>query len=337
MHIGRRYTVREFLVWTRRDSYWLLAIASVPTALYAVAGWTWLAVPWVPVGLVGTTAAFIVGFRNNATYARAWEARQIYGAIVNTSRAWAMLVRDFIHSGPTLSDDEARVVRTVLVHRHIAWLTALRFQLRQPRPWEAMTLRHNREYRDKWFTVAELDGNLGSELAPLLSPDEAAYVMGKSNRATHLVALSSRQLADLSARGVLEPNHHVAMAQLLIDLYDHQGRCERIKNYPYPRQFASLNLFFVRLFVGLAPLGLVGEFAKLGPWQVWLTVPMTFIVGWMFTVMERVGETTENPFEGNANDVPITTLSRTIEIDLRELLDEMNIPQPVPAQHNLQL
>src|SRR5262249_18807334 len=139
------------------------------------------------------------------------------------------------------------------------------------------------------------------------------------------------------ARRILEANHHVALAQLLVDLYDQQGRCERIKNYPYPRQFATLNLFFIRLFVWCAPFGLIGEFAELGRWQVWLTVPFSFIIGWMFTAMERIGEASENPFEGNANDVPITTLSRTIEIDLREMLDETEIPKPIPAQHNLQL
>ncbi|HEX2617846.1 MAG TPA: bestrophin family ion channel, partial [Flavobacteriales bacterium] len=304
MHAGRRYTFTEFVLWMRRDSYWLLLIATIPTLLHAGLGLTWLSVPWVPIALIGTASAFLVGFRNNATYARVWEARQIYGAIVNTSRAWGILVRDFIrHAGP-FSEPEAIAVRKQLVHRHIAWLTALRYQLRQPRPWESMSLAHNKEYRAKWFKVEELEGDLATDLTPLLSAEDKAYVLAKSNRATQLIALSSAQLARLHALRVLEDNHHIALERVLVDLYEQQGRCERIKNFPYPRQFATLNLFFIRLFVWLAPLGLLGEFAKLGSWQVWLTIPFGFLIGWVFTAMERIGEASENPFEGNANDVP---------------------------------
>ena len=64
--------------------------------LYALLEWTWIAVPWVPIALTGTTAAFIAGFENNTSYNRLCAARQIYGAIASTGRAWAMTVRDFI-------------------------------------------------------------------------------------------------------------------------------------------------------------------------------------------------------------------------------------------------
>ncbi len=337
MHIGRQYTLKEFMIWSRRDSYWLIVIGALPTMLYALAGWTWLAIPWVPIALVGTAAAFIVGFRNNATYARAWESRQIYGAIVNTSRAWGLLVIDFICASASLSEQDAAATRTRFIHRHIAWLTALRYQLRQPRAWESTQLEHNLEYRGKYFTVAEQIGDLGAELAALLPEAEHAQVMALSNRATQLIAAQGRQLTELYARGAIEHNHRVAMEKVLVDLYEQQGKCERIKNYPYPRQYATINKFFVRLFVWLTPLGLLGEFAKLGPWQVWLTIPGSYVIGWVFSGMERIGESTENPFEGNANDTPITTLSRTIEIDLREMLGEKDIPAPIPAQHNIQL
>jgi ion channel-forming bestrophin family protein len=119
------------------------------------------------------------------------------------------------------------------------------------------------------------------------------------------------------------------MGLRLADLYDQQGKCERIKNFPYPRQFASINLFFIWLFVFLIPFGVLNEFSKLGPYFVWLTIPFSVIVSWVFTSLEKIGESTENPFEGSANDVPITALSRTIEIDLREMLGETELPEPL--------
>lgn len=81
--------------------------------------------------------------------------------------------------------------------------------------------------------------------------------------------------------------------------------------------------------------GLLNEFAKLGIDYVWLNVPFSTVVNWVFTSIERVAEATENPFEGGANDVPISAMSRTIEIDLREMLDENDIPSALQAQNNI--
>ena len=125
------------------------------------------------------------------------------------------------------------------------------------------------------------------------------------------------------------------LQNILGDLFNHQGASERIKNFPYPRQYATLNLWFIKLFVLLLPLGMLQEFAKIGENYIWLTIPFSILSGWIFTTMEKIGEASESPFEGSANDVPITSICRTIEIDMREMLDENNIPQPIIAQNNI--
>jgi putative membrane protein len=147
--------------------------------------------------------------------------------------------------------------------------------------------------------------------------------------------LQSKQLKELKQSGLIDPLNHVAMEGLLINFYEQQGKSERIKNFPYPRQFASINLFFVRLFVFMVPFGMLKEFEKLGDHMVWLTVPFSVLVSWVFSSMEKVGESTENPFEGGANDVPITSMSRTIEIDLREMLDETDLPPAIQPINNI--
>ena len=329
MHTGSHYKLKEFLRWTRRDIYWLVLLATLPTVLYQVFGCTWIAIPWVPVAMIGTAAAFIVGFKNTQTYNRLWEARQIYGAIVNLSRTWGIQVKDFVAA------DAARpeVVRQ-LIYRHIAWLTALRFQLREPRGWENQKLPENVEYR-RFYKVPELESQLSDELQPFISAAEQSYVLGKKNRATHLLALQSAQLRELTDQGLLDNFRFIQLEQLLKECYEQQGKCERIKNFPYPRQFASINLFFIRLLVILLPFGMLNEFTKLGEHFVWLTIPFSVIVSWVFNSMERVGESTENPFEGGANDVPISALSRTIEIDLREMLDETDLPPALQPVNNI--
>ncbi len=326
MHTGSHYKISEFLLWTRRDIYILVILATIPTVLFQVFDLKWIAIPWVPVALVGTAAAFIVGFKNTQTYNRLWEARQIWGAIVNTSRTWGIMSKDFVKA------DKSEIEQ--LIYRHCAWLTALRFQLRKPQSWENSNKKHNIEYRN-YFKVPEWESKLEDELKKYLSEEEYNYVVGKKNRATQLITLQSKHIKNLRAEEKIDHYEYVEMERRLADLYDHQGKCERIKNFPYPRQFASINLFFVWLLVLMLPFGMLNEFHKLGEHFVWLTIPFTVIVSWVFTSMEKVGEATENPFEGGANDIPMAALSRTIEIDLRDMLDESQLPEPITPTNNI--
>ena len=139
------------------------------------------------------------------------------------------------------------------------------------------------------------------------------------------------------------------MQGVLNALVEHQGKSERIKNFPYPRQYATLNSTFLWIFIVLIPIGLVHEFAQIEAsltdsyaWLadrfIWMSVPFSVIVMWIFHTMERIGRTTENPFEGSINDVPITTISRGIEIDLRQMIDDdpASIPPPVEVRAHTQ-
>ncbi len=333
MHTGSYYKLSEFLLWTRRTIFVLLLIAVVPTVLYAGFGFTWLAIPWIPVALIGTAAAFIAGFKNTQTYNRLWEARMIWGAIVNDSRTWGVMTRDFIGTDAA-SDPATTAIHRRLIYRHVAWLTALRYQLRQPKPWENLTKAYAREYL-KYYEVPEWQQDFGETIRPFLSEADLAYILRKKNRATQLLSLQSADLRELRRQGLIADFPYVELERLLKDFYTHQGKGERIKNFPYPRQFTSINLFFIWLLVLLLPFGMLNEFAKLGEYAVWLTIPFSVIVGWVFTSLERVGESTENPFEGGANDIPMASLSRTIEIDLREMLEETELPAPLGAVNHI--
>jgi len=338
MHSGNNYSAKEVLYWTRRDIYVLLILSIVPTSLYSYFDFKWLALPWLPIALLGTAVAFVVGFKNNASYDRTWEARKIWGAIVNSSRTWGIMVKDYVtnkHALQPLSNDELRKVHQQLYYRHFAWLTALRFQLREPRQWEAIYKAHNAEYKNKWFTIDEHTTKLEDVLKAYLSDEEYKLVMSKSNKATQIIALQSKHLRELLELGLIEDFRHMDLQKVLAEFLNNQGASERIKNFPYPRQYATLNLWFIKLFVFLLPLGMLQEFDKLGEYYVWLTIPFSVLSGWVFTTMEKIGEASENPFEGSANDVPISSISRTIEIDLREMLNESSIPAPLKPVNNI--
>jgi putative membrane protein len=343
MYTKRNYSVTDMAWWTRQDTVLLLLIALVPVIVYQVFDQKWLHLPWLPIAVVGTAVAFIISFQNNATYDRVWEARKIWGGIVNTSRAWGIVVNDFITKDFTdedVSDAELKAIRKELIFRHIAWMTALRHAMRQPRPWEhAMKHPSNQEWGEV-IGVREHRYSLEEELAPYLSGEQLEYVLSKSNKATQLISLQSKQLRHLRTRG---------MENLLVELYALQGKSERIKNFPYPRQYATLNWVFLWIFVLLLPFGVMFEFDQIGIAVsdrypiiganfIWLSVPFSTLVMWVFHTMERIGRVSENPFEGTPNDVPITTIARGIEIDLREMIDEdpESIPAPLEPQYDTQ-
>lgn len=337
MYTGPHFPFREVLSWTRRDIIRHLLMASVVTGAYAN-GWTWLAIPWLPIALLGTAVSFIVGFKNNASYDRLWEARRVWGAIVNGSRAWGLMARDYVsdlHAREPVDSDQLDAARRTLYRRHVGWLTALRYQLRQSRSWEGTSKVHNVEYRRRWFRVDEHENDLVSVLAGYLPADEHALVVATGNRAAQILALQSRHLAELRRAGWIDDFRHMELERVLTQLLAQQGASERIKNFPYPRQYATMNLWFVNLFVTLIPFGLLQEFEKLGGALVWLLVPFSALAAWIFTTMEKVGESTENPFEGSANDVPITAMSRGIEIDLWQMLGETALPPAIVADHDI--
>ncbi|MET0390348.1 MAG: bestrophin family ion channel [Polyangiales bacterium] len=328
MHAGRHYTVKEVLLWTRRETIVFALLSSVPPLLTSC-GVAINALPWAPVAVLGVAVAFVTGFKSNAAYGRLWEARQIWGAIVNASRAWAIMVRDFIT--PKFGDG----VHMRLILRHVAWLTALRHQLREPRVWETSGLRHNIEYQKHTFAIPERVTKLEDDLSAFISGTERGAVLAKKNRASALLALQSEDLRRCVDEGRLSEYRHVELMRMLATLYEQQGKCERIKNFPYPRQFATLNLFFVWLFIAVLPFGIVTELQRLGPAWCWLTMPLSLVIAWVFHTMDKIGDASENPFEGGPNDVPITAMTRGIEIDLRDFLNEPTLPEPLKPTGNI--
>lgn len=327
MHIGRSYGLVEFLHWTRRRIYPLAAVASAVVALHQLGGWHGLSVPWPVLALLGTAASFIVGFKNSQSYGRTVEAQQIWSSITAASRYWGLLCRDF----PT--DEHA--VRD-LVARHLAWLTAVRYQLRAPRVWEAAAFAQNAEYQERTFVVAEHGVPLETELARYLPPDAVAQLLAGDDIPGALISAQSRAIRDLFRKQALQMLQYAEMQKTLKDLIDQHARAQRIKNFPYPRQYAIVNSLFVWLFALLLPVATVGEFARLGAQAAWLAIPFSVLIGWMYLALDQVGESTENPFEGSANDVPITYLAQSIEHELSALhgLAHDRTPQP-PGGHIL--
>jgi len=143
MIVRKNFSIRSIWAFAGHHLIWLVVYMLLIVLAYEVAEWHWVAIPWLPVSLIGTAVAFYVGFKNNQSYDRVWEARKIWGAIVNSSRSWGTTVSAFVrNSGDTqYSEQEIKETKQRLIYRHIAWLYTLREQLLIPTQWEHINLR----------------------------------------------------------------------------------------------------------------------------------------------------------------------------------------------------
>ncbi len=291
-------------------------------AAYAVWDLEFLRVPFLPISTVGTAVAFYTSFKNNSAYDRFWEARKIWGGIVNASRTWALNVLTFVR------DEDGN--HRELVHRQLAWINALRIQLRARSRFVESGRWFVRRRLARHETVLRQDWTL--EVQPFIEDAEFARVRRQANPATHLLARQGEALRGLLESRQVDLFHQIELMSTLKDLYTLQGRCERIKNTPLPRQYAEVSRWFTTVFTFSVPFGLLDVFAVTGLDTPILTIVImalcSGIIAWVFVTMEQVGDGGEDPFERSMGDVPMNALCRGIEIDLRQLLGEEETPEP---------
>lgn len=326
MHVGRKFTLFQTVRWTFTNILVFILISAVVVVPYQIFDWKWLGIPWQPISLIGIAVAFTIAFKNNSAYDRLWEARKIWGKIVNDSRTWGTMAIDY--------PDCDRAESKMLISRHIAWMTALRFQLRQIKPWEHVD-RESRKKR-KYFHIDEYRSNIDDKMKVLLSDEEWNEIKNTSNPAAQLLKNQSSHLSRLENDGKLEHFFRIEMERQIQGLLTAQGMSERIKNFPFPRQYASLSTVFIWLFILLLPFGMMPQFESLGFEMVWMTIPFCVIISWVFHTMELIGDYSENPFEGFVNDVPITTISQGIENDLLQMLDRSHVGKTMEIKKHIE-
>jgi putative membrane protein len=328
MYTRRRYGFWMTFYWSKKPFIYGLIYSTVLTVVFEYLFHQQnfdISVNWQPISVLGIAVAFYLGFKNNASYDRTWEARKIWGSIVNNSRSFGVAVCSFVQG-----ENSDQVIKE-LIYRHIAWFTALRYQLRLAREWEHTEYRvkgkYNPEICEGYFDQLE------SEVKGLICYEEFSLYEGKENMATQILKTQSIRLQEFKDKGYFEDFRHIELYTLIKNFYDNQGASERIKNFPFPRQYASVAFWMTLMFSVLIPFGLLNIFHNEESHTVWLTIPFSALIIWVFYLMEMIGDFSENPFEGTYNDVPITTISRGIEIDLREMLNEKEIPKQIKPEN----
>jgi putative membrane protein len=332
MHLGRKYTFLNFLQWTKRELLGLTIWALIPTTMYASLGWQFLSIPWSLVAVLGTAVALIISFKNVECHRRVSDALSIWSSITSKSMAWGNTVKGYVLDPDPV---ETKRLHSILFYQHFAWLTALRYQLRHPAYWENLDEPGNRDFM-AFYKIPERETQLHDELGKYLpEPTLSETINYPGDKASYILSLQSRLLSEIYRNKQLDAGVFYSGIQgLLNDFFVLQGNSQRIKDFPYARNFYSIALILLKIFVTLVPFALLGQFhhvgayANLEQWTVWANVPFSVMVMWIFVTLEKVGENSSNPFEGGANDVPISSLSKKIEYEMRMMLGEAGLIEP---------
>jgi putative membrane protein len=338
MHIGRRYGFTEFLGWTGWEAGYLILWSLLVTAFLQVSHWNFLTVPAPILTIVGSALAIILAFKNQQCYARFNEALSTAGQLITNSLILANRLTSTVgNSDSALSDTRLKEI----FYRHFAWLTALRFFLRERRAWENTLEAGNARFLAK-LPTPESQCVLKDELKAYLSDADLQKVIAhRGDKDTLLLRWQYEAIRNLHEQKLISEFILLVLTGALDDLARVQGALKRIKSYPYARNYYSIAVFLVMIFVAIVPFSLflyaqdLGKPAGIEHFTAWLNVPFSAIVGWLFVSLEKVGENSSNPFEGGANDVPISFIARRIEIEMRMILGEQTDLKHIEAKHNI--
>jgi putative membrane protein len=285
----------------------------------------WLAIPFLPISLLGIAVSFYVGFKNNAANERQNEARKNWGGITNDTRSLIAMLNTY------LPENEI-AMKTKILKRHIAWLYAHKSFLRHKRmDWEH-NLKLNEVYREQFRQDFNINTEFEQDVSKYISNEEIKEVESYPNMASKILFNQSKMLKKLRSENFIEDFRLFELQNHITKLYEHQGRNERIKTFPIPRQFANYATLFIIVFAFLLPLGLINETQKI---NVWLTIPFSMLVTWVFHQMDLVGDYSEHPFEGLLSDTPMTAITRNLEIEILQSLGETNLPKPITAKNGI--
>ncbi len=260
-----------------------------------------IALPFSIAGILGSALAIFIAFRNQSSYARWWEARTIWGGIINNSRIFArQMIANVDHAVNIgkASNTDASLYKKEMIDRQIAFAHSLRLHLRKQNSLE--------------------------EFQHLLSENEFELIKIKQNRPNILLHTQGIRIKDAMQKEMLGAFDNISMEPNLATFSNWQGACERIKNTPLPMNYQYFTKLFLYVFIFVLPICLIGDFAKMN--IDFMIIPVSFIICFVFAVMNRVGEINENPFENKITDIPMTAICHSIERDLKEMLGERDLP-----------
>lgn len=232
--------------------------------------------------VIATMISLLLAFRIAQSYDRWWEARKVWGEIVNDSRTLVRQIMLFIPN-----NEERKSDIKIYADRQIIWCYTLSESLRGQKSSHKV---------QQYLT----QNNLQADNIPLL-----------------LLQKHSENLHFITEKYALNSNLQVQVDTTLARLTDAMGKCERIKNTVFPRNYSYLIHCLIYLFVTLLPFGL-------SEIDIVTEILLTALIPLMFIAFEKTAIIMQDPFENIPTDIPMTTICNTIENNINQIIGEVN-------------
>lgn len=306
MIVKRRFNPLKVWTYVQTEMLFALAVAAIAMAVSQATA-TPLGLPFPVTAILGSALAIFIAFRNNSAYSRWWEGRTLWSNITHSTRVLARLVITFADSHahqPQYDASRSAEFKSTMIRLMVAWVNALRLQLRE-------------ESTQTFFNTR-------------LKMEEAEVLKRFDNLPNGIQLLMGRKIYEAMANGTLGGFDSFQMEGQLLALAQYQSAAERIKKTPLLRQYDYFTRIFLYAFLLVLPFSLVGDFSRLGI-AYWM-IPISLLVSFVFSVIAKVGEVNEDPFEGKITDVPLTAICTDIERNLLEMLDKTDLPASTPIE-----
>jgi putative membrane protein len=259
-----------------------------------------VSIPLTVSTILGTIISLLLAFRSNQAYDRWWEARILWGSIVNDSRTFARQVLTFVDSSH--DGEQKRALKERIIRRQMAWCYSLSCHLRGQ--------------------------NAKENLEAYLSDDDVKNIKKLDHTPLAINELQGHDLRTLYKLGWINEYQQVAMDNTLTGFMNSMGGCERIKNTVFPSTYSVYIHWLVMFFVLLLPFSLIEFF---GIFQ----VPLVIAISSAFFLIEKMAIHLQDPFENKPTDTPTTAISRTIENNLKQMMKD-ELPEDIGAMMSKQ-
>jgi ion channel-forming bestrophin family protein len=269
-----------------------------------------LSVPFTAITAIGTALAIYLGFKNNSAYERWWEARKLWGSLINYSRVLQRQINCFIVS-EKIDEQEVALFKERILLRHIAYVNALRVFLRIP---NGYNVNPNQELYE--------ESNEYEEIRKFLPEAEFKIFYTYKNAPNYLLSIQGEEIKAAFEKRWISDYRFVRLEETLIEFNQIQGGCERIKNTPFLRQFSFFSRVFVFIHASLIPFAFVKDLG-------WSMIPLSILISFVFLALDLIGDRTEDPFENRLEDIPLNAICVTIERDIKEGMGESVLPKAI--------
>lgn len=296
MIVTGKVSIRSVLLDQRHQLSIVLISSLLAVGIYEVLGERWVSIQITPLTALGVALGVFLSLRNNVVYERYWEARTLWGRLVNVARTFPRQLAVFLRPGEDKGEREAFLRE--MAYRQIAFAQTLCAHLR-----------------------GDADPGIGLEKW-IPCPACLAQIRKGRNIPAALLHQMGERLHDAWRRGMVTDFHLPQLDESITEFTDILGGCERIRNTPLPPAYTYLSHKIVLFYCCLVPFGLVADIR-------FLTPPLTLAIAFAFLTLDRISDLIENPFSRGPNDLPLDALTRTIEIDTLERLNAENVPLPL--------